>query len=169
MDKLVPMKRITLYLLTFLCFAVSQTACAENRRITLQDGTEIVGELLALKNGSYTIRSKTLGTLTVSERQVASISSLGHGKSSQKSPVQSAATALQGGQMESIQQSLLNDSTMVQRIMQLQSNPDIQAVLSDPEVMAAIQSLDFDTLTNHPKIKKLMANREIQAISKGAN
>jgi hypothetical protein len=35
--------------------------------------------------------------------------------------------------------------------------------------MAAIQRLDFDTLTSHPKIQKLMQNRDVQAISGSVN
>ena len=142
-------------------------ASADQKLIKLTDGTEIVGEIISMQNGSYTIRSNSLGTLTVSDRQVQQISSLVSGPAS--SPVDTGKSALQNGQVQAIQQQLTSDSSMVQRILALQSSPEMQAVLSDPEVMAAVQRLDFEALQNHPKIKRLMSNQKIQAITKGAN
>ena len=144
-------------------------AYTEPSRILLNDGTEIVGELVSLQNGAYTIRSKTLGTLTVSDQQVASISSMGAPVANHATPIDSAKSAMSGSQMQSIQQSLLNNTGMVQQIMALQSHPDMQAVLSDPEIMAAIQRLDFDALAKNPKIQKLMNNRQVQSISGAVN
>lgn len=146
----------------------SAAAWAEPSRIQLNDGSEIVGELVSLHNGSYTIRSKTLGTLKISERQVSRISSMG-ARAAAVSPVESAKSTMDTSTMQSIQQRLMGDASMVQQIMSLQSNPDMQAVLSDPEIMAAIQRLDFDALTNNPKIRKLMQNRDVQAISGSVN
>lgn len=152
---------------------LSPAAWAEPSRILLNDGTEIVGELVSLHNGSYTIRSKALGTLKVSEGQVTRISSMGARSAPISpvpiSPVESAKSSMDASALQSIQQRLMGDSSMVQQIMSLQSNPDMQAVLSDPEIMAAIQRLDFDALTNNPKIRKLMQNRDVQAISGSVN
>ncbi|MFT7141299.1 MAG: hypothetical protein ACI9B8_003736 [Sulfitobacter sp.] len=158
----------TILVLILSSLVFSAGAWAEPSRILLNDGTEIVGELVSLHNGSYTIRSKTLGTLKISERQVSRISSMG-AVAAAVSPVESAKSVIDTSTMQSIQQRLMGDASMVQQIMSLQSNPDMQAVLSDPEIMAAIQRLDFDTLTSHPKIQKLMQNRDVQAISGSVN
>lgn len=159
-------------LLVFLLLA-AQFATADQKLIKLNDGTEIVGEIVSMRNGSYTIRSNSLGTLTISDRQVQQISALTGGTgglgSQASSPVETGKSALQNGQVQAIQQQLTSDSTMVQRILALQSSPEMQAVLSDPEVMAAVQRLDFEALQNHPKIKRLMSNQKIQAITKGTN
>jgi hypothetical protein len=160
-----------------LLLAVVSAVSAEPRRILLDDGTTIVGEIIAFKNGSYTIRSTTLGTLTVSDRQVKQISSVSSGSSTasgtnyarENTPLESGKSALQSGQVQAIQQRLTSDSTMVQRILALQSSPEVQAVLADPEVMAAVQRFDFEALANHPKIKRLMNNQSIQAITREAN
>jgi hypothetical protein len=69
------------------------------------------------------------------------------------------------GQIRSIQQRLLGNTNTVQQILQLQSDPDMQAVLPDPEVIALIQRIDFQGLATHPKIQKLMNNRKVQSIS----
>jgi hypothetical protein len=169
------------YLLLILSLLASTIVSAEPRRVLLIDGTEIIGELLSLKNGSYTIQSQSLGTLTIAERQVASISSLGASArgtpqaniqprvSAITSPVESAEQSFAGQQMQSIQQSLMSNSETLRSIMTLQSNPDMQAVLADPEIMAAIQRLDLESLRNNPKIKKLMQNSDIKSISGGVN
>lgn len=149
--------------------ASAVATAAEPSRILLNDGTEIVGELVSLQNGSYTIHSKTLGTLKVSDAQVASISSMGANRSATVGAIDSAKSAMNAGQMQSIQQSLLGNADMVQQIMQLQSDPDMQAVLSDPEVLALIQRMDFQALATHPKILKLMSNRKVQSISGAVN
>jgi hypothetical protein len=60
---------------------------------------------------------------------------------------------------------LLGNTNTVQQILQLQSDPDMQAVLPDPEVIALIQRIDFQGLATHPKIQKLMNNRKVQSIS----
>jgi hypothetical protein len=164
-------------ILFVLMFVLSGTLSAEPRRILLDDGTEIVGEIVAFKNGSYTIRSATLGTLTVSDRQVKQISSVRSGSpassssnhSQNNSPLETGKSALQSSQVQAIQQQLASDSSMVQRILALQSSPEMQAVLADPEVMAAVQRFDFEALANHPKIKRLMNNQDIQAITREAN
>lgn len=143
---------------------------AEPRRILLQDGTEIVGEIVSMTNGSYTIRSRTLGTLTISDRQVRQISSVNEAPSDHASrPVDSGKTALQSSQVQAIQQQLTSDSAMIQQIMALQSSPEMQAVLSDPEVMAAVQRLDFEALASHPKIRRLMNTQGIQSITRQTN
>ena len=166
---LVIMKRLLLlqFVMVFATVCWSTLASAEPRRIILNDGTEIIGELLSLQNGAYKIRSETLGTLTVSERQVAKIASLG--ASATPDPVKRAESSLAGDSVQRIQQSLMGNVEMMQLIMRLQSNPDMQAVLSDPETMAAIQRMDFDSLLKNPKIIKLMQNNEIKVITEGAN
>ncbi|MFT5927548.1 MAG: hypothetical protein ACI805_000663 [Candidatus Azotimanducaceae bacterium] len=60
---------------------------------------------------------------------------------------------------------MLGNTNTVQQILQLQSDPDMQAVLPDPEVIALIQRIDFQGLATHPKIQKLMNNRKVQSIS----
>ncbi|MFT6016745.1 MAG: hypothetical protein ACI809_002514 [Candidatus Azotimanducaceae bacterium] len=69
------------------------------------------------------------------------------------------------GQIRSIQQRLLGNTNTVQQILQLRFDPDMQAVLPDPEVIALIQRIDFQGLATHPKIQKLMNNRKVQSIS----
>ncbi|MFT5208744.1 MAG: hypothetical protein ACI9CE_000458 [Flavobacterium sp.] len=88
------MKTIALIILSLLIFCQPQAANAESKLILLEDGREIVGELIALANGSYTISTKSLGTIRVSERQVSKITSVNN---SNPNSVQSAVSGLAGG------------------------------------------------------------------------
>ena len=152
---------------------VADFAFADSRRILLQDGTEIVGEILSMEQGSYTIRTQALGTLRIADRQIKQISNLGSDlatkATSSGNPLETGKMSLHQGQIQAIQNRLTGDSAMLQRIMSLQSSPEMKAVLSDPEVMAAIQRFDFEALSKHPKIKALMNNQSVQSLTDSVN
>ena len=48
---------------------------------------------------------------------------------------------------------------MMNSILELQSDPDMQAVLNAPELMLAVQSSDWTTLQNNPKIADVKEQR----------
>jgi len=141
-------------------------AMAESKLILLEDGTEIVGELVSLANGTYTIRTQSLGTIRVSERQVSKITSV---NSNRSNPVRSATSSLAGNQVQSIQQRLMGNGDTMRKIMALQTSPEVKAILSDPEIMSAIQNFDLESLRNNPKIQKLMNNGEVKSITGAVN
>ena len=149
--------------------AVFSTAItADQRRILLEDGTELVGEILSMRNGSYTIRTKTLGTLTVSDRQIRQMTSRSNPSSNAVTSGSSLGNPSQLG-VQALQERMSSDRPMLQQIMALQNSPEMKAVLSDPEVMSAIERLDFDTLANHPKIIRLMNNQGVKSITSRVN
>ena len=49
-------------------------------------------------------------------------------------------------------------------IRSLQSDQDVQEILSDPDVMKAVQAGDISTLMANPKFMKLLNNKAIQQI-----
>ena len=149
----------TLLALMWPCFLLA----AEQRLIEFEDGSRILGEVVAYEHGSYTIRSEALGRFTVSDRQVRSISKPTRGSQSSSThptqgastnPVTSGGSALNQSRIQTIQQTLAGDAAMLQNIMALQSSPEMQAVLSDPEVMAAVKRFvrnktKFNIIDNH--------------------
>ena len=66
--------------------------------------------------------------------------------------------------MQSIQSSISSNAGLMTTILQLQNDPDLQAVLNDPELMMAIQEFDLEALQNNPKIQKLMLNPTVKSI-----
>ena len=53
-------------------------------------------------------------------------------------------------------------------IMNLQDDPEIQAILQDPEIMKAVNAGDMNALLANPKFSKLMENAKIKAITREA-
>jgi len=52
----------------------------------------------------------------------------------------------------------------MQSIMSLQSDPQIQAILSDPAIAKAIQEGDFMTLLGNAKIQALENNEHVKQL-----
>ena len=70
---------------------------------------------------------------------------------------------------QSLQSSITGDPGMMASILALQNDPDMQAVLSDPELMRAIQSFDLEALQNNPKIQQLMNNSTVRKIHRNVD
>ena len=66
--------------------------------------------------------------------------------------------------LEAIQSRLMGNESAMAIILGLQNSPDMQAILSDPEVMSAVQRLDFEVLKNNPKIQRLINNAEVKKL-----
>lgn len=154
------MKHALYRILLLLCvtFPVAVHA-GELKEIVLTDGSTIVGELVSLTNGIYTIKTATLGELKVEEARVEIIrSNSGRMEGSDYAP----------GQQEilTIQQKMIADESVIQLILALQNDPDFQEVLQDESIMMAITSGDFNALMTNPKIVTLMNNSNVQEIKR---
>ncbi|EFK08000.1 conserved hypothetical protein [delta proteobacterium NaphS2] len=127
------------------------------------DGGVIVGELVSHEDGTYKVRSKSLGTLTVKESEIRVIR---FESRHEKSPIERDAMNSQGisPETESLQESMMNDQDVMSRIMTLQEDPKMQALLQDPEFMKAVYSGDIQALTANPKFMELLNNPEVREI-----
>ena len=148
----------TIFLLLFMTLPAAVHA-GELQEIVLIDGSVIVGELVSLTNGIYTIKTATLGDLKVENARVDTIrNKSGRMEGSVKASVQQEIIA--------IQQKILADESIIQLILALQNDPDFQEVLQDESIMKAISSGDFNALMTNPKIVKLMNNSSVQEIKR---
>ena len=141
-----------------LLFILSGLVAAENIALKLKDGSIIKGELISFVEGTYTLKSASLGLLKIESERVDAIES-------------SINAALDGNESSNKQNNvsdiisiLTQDKDIMSMIMSLQNSPDVQAILADAEIMQAIQAMNYEALENHPKIKKLMHNSKIKAI-----
>jgi hypothetical protein len=66
--------------------------------------------------------------------------------------------------MQQAQQMLLSDPAISQSIQELMTDPEISALLQDPEVLKAITTMDPATIQSNPKIQALLQNPKMQAI-----
>ena len=130
--------------------------------ITLADGSRIQGEVIAMSDGRYHIRTRSLGVVELPADQIQSIAK------SHAAPIAGAAGSSNAA-VQSLQATMVQDRDVMARILNLQNDPDMQAVLQDPELMQAIQRFDMNTVVNHPKFKRLMENHEIQVIADKVN
>jgi hypothetical protein len=141
-----------------------QSAVAgEVRVIELKDGSTISGEVLSLSKGLYTIKSDSLGTITLEESKVRVIRS--------RSADKGAGSAAQGNAASSaevltLQQKMLSNAEVMNLIQSLQNNPDFKKVLEDPEIMKAVNAGDIAALTANPEFMKLLNNATVKDIQK---
>jgi len=183
--KITDIKFLTVPLL-FLCslMFVAASLASETRQIHLDDGSSIIGEIISVQNGSYVIKTKSLGTVTLGFQQIEGISALGAATNAvgtsrnlgapviNSTTSNPAATAPQVGLESSVQQiqsSIFSSAALMSSIMQMQDNPEMQAVLNDPELMQAIQRFDIEAIQNNPKIIRLMKSRDMQQIQSKVN
>jgi len=131
----------------------------ELKEIVLTDGSTIVGELVSLTNGIYTIKNATLGELKVEDARVEIIRNIsGRQEGNESTSVQQ--------EILTVQQKIIADESIIQMILALQNDPNFQDVLQDEFIMMAISSGDFNALMNNPKIVKLMNNSSVQEIKR---
>ena len=72
-----------------------------------------------------------------------------------------------GADVRGIQRELLANPETANEILEMQDDPDVQAVLGDPATMRAVQSGDLDALLADPKIRALMSDPRVREMSRG--
>ena len=143
------------YLILILCGLIVSTSsvpASEMRELELTDGSVISGEIVSLSKGVYTVKSETLGTIQIRESKIRAIRT--------KSPGGEDT----GDQIKSVQQKMMGDADIMSMLKSLQSDPDFQEILHDPEVIKAVQAGDIAALTANPKFMKLLNNQAVQQI-----
>ena len=145
-------------ILLCLLFALSGLVGAENIELKLKDGSIIKGELISFVDNTYTLQSASLGLLKIESERVDAI------KSSINAAFDSSEATYKHNNLSDIISILTQDKDIMSIIMSLQNSPDVEAILADAEVMQAIQTMNFEALEDHPKIKKLMHNSQIKVI-----
>jgi len=157
-----------------LCLAAALLGLASSvlasPTIQLKDGSRIEGEIQGLDNGVYTIVSPSLGTVHVAQSNIVRIEYGGDASavtaptataSSSKSPAPADPLS---GDIQQLQKGLVQDPATMQSIMNLQSDPQIQAVLNDPAIAKAIQEGDYTSLLGNPKIQALEENEHVKEL-----
>lgn len=69
-------------------------------------------------------------------------------------------------QVEELQEMLMADKEIVALIIMLKDNPEVQALLQDPDVASAVANGDIDALTGNPRFLDLLNNPQVQEIQK---
>jgi len=144
-----------LSLIAAMVMATSSPA-AEIKEIELIDGSLITGEVLSLNNGVYTIRSVSLGTLTINAAKILTIR-----------PQVSSSPSRQAGHasdIKTLQDKMLSNTEVMGIIESLKDDPQFMKALEDPGIMNAVNSGDVASLIANPKFLELLRNPAIQNI-----
>ncbi len=153
------MNRILAFLLSlllFLAFGAGPLVAGEVRQIELNDGSVLTGEVLSFANGVYTIRTGSLGTVTIGDSKVRSI----------RTPDPAALSTAPDVDVSSLKQRMESDQEVMDLIRGLKDDPEFRDVLQDPEIMKAVQAGDLATLMSNEKFLKLLNNRKTLEIKK---
>jgi hypothetical protein len=126
--------------------------CADGSTLTLRDGTIVSGEIVSLNDGAYVVKSAALGTLTIKQADVATVT---------EQPTAPAAADL-----HALQEQMAADPATVSAVAALQDDPDVQAILSDPALLAALRDGNLEALLSNPKIARLASDPRVQDITK---
>lgn len=149
------MIRSLLASLVIIVLAVGISFAGEIKEIELTDGSVITGEVVSLNGGTYTIRTESMGTVSVPDGKVRSI---------RKKGASSSSSAGIGDAVRPIQERMEQDPAVMEMIKGLQNDPDFQKVLEDPEMMRAVEAGDIATLMSNPKFLQLMNNSTVRDI-----
>jgi hypothetical protein len=146
-----------LFLLLFLTMLPSAALTAGAiKEIELTDGTVLTGEVLSLTNGVYTIRTGSLGNVTVDDAKVRTIRPRG----ASSSPPQT----VQGGEVRALQEKMMADREVMALIESLKNDPQFRSAIEDPDVMNAVNSGDVAALMSNPRFLQLLSNPAVQDI-----
>lgn len=158
------MKKI-IFSLLFLLSILINPALAKNSRIELTDGSVVNGNIISYTNGVYAVNSQDMGTILINESKIKNI---GFDASSDSQEASSLAP-LSGnnqlaGQTEALKNQVMSNPKIMDSIASLKDDPQVQEVLTDPEVAAAIKAGDINALSKNEKFMSLTTNPKIQKL-----
>jgi len=135
------------------------------RAIELVDGSLIVGEIISADHGTYAVKTKTFGTVTLKDFDIRAITS---GDAAERHELSSEPMfSKQDAQtLETLQQRILANPDIANSLNALKDDPEMQQVLRDPKIMEAIQKGDLEYLKANPRIVDLMRNPTVQYLYK---
>jgi len=146
--------RKTIALLTILiCFFANSALYAQTQKtISLKDGSTIIGEVIQLKDGVYTIKTSLLGEIEVKDEDILTISIAAESSSSNSLK----------NQVQQIQGDILNDEEIMEDIQNVMQDKEIMKLLSNPDLINDVMTFNEDKIRANESISDLMANPEIQ-------
>ena len=146
-----------------LALGLMGAALAATSHFELKDGSVINGAIQHFEGGTYTVASSILGVVKIPQDRVLRITYDGASSAAKNTAKSTAGPS--PAQIQSVQQKILGDSSLLGLIQSLQDDPDVKAILADEDIMRAVAAYDFSALQNNEKIRRLMEKPEIKAIT----
>jgi hypothetical protein len=135
------------------------------RRLELTDGSIIFGEIMGMSGGVYSVRSPTLGTISIESSRIRSLRDADIPAAIDQTALANPSGGLSyGTDIDALQRQLVGSPDLMQMIVGLRNDPALQRAMADPELMALISSGNIDALRQHPSFLELMSHPGIRAI-----
>jgi hypothetical protein len=149
--------------LLLLGVLISAVSAGEIGEVELIDGSVIRGEIISSKDGIYTMKSDTLGTVRIEESKIRTIRF--KPPSTRNEKAQDTVPAAEA-RVQALQQLLLGDQEILGMILSLLNDPEVRGILEDPTIIEAVSAGDIEALSSNPKFMKLLNNPAIQEITR---
>ena len=155
------MKKILMFLLCI--FALTTILyCGQPSKIELTDGSIINGEVVSYTNGVYTINTPTFGEIKVGAKKVSKIESVSYTlPGTSANPIAQTDNPTQS-QVSTYGQKLMENPENAAIVVGLTSNPALQDMAADPEIMEAAKKNDIQALMKNPKFMNIVNSPEMQ-------
>ncbi|MFA6357976.1 MAG: hypothetical protein WCY09_04855 [Candidatus Omnitrophota bacterium] len=146
-----------------LFFALNTAVyCAQLSKIELSDGSVINGEIVSYLNGIYTINTTTVGEMKVGSEKISKIESVKSAPSGiPASPILQGNNPNQS-QVNAYGQALMQNPENAAVLISLTSNPELQAMASDPEIIEAAKTNNIQALMKNPRFMNMVNSPEMQ-------
>lgn len=132
--------------------------------IELKDGSRIQGEIQSIQNGDYTIVSPSIGTVHITQSNIVRITYDGSGETPDPAATDTSGNDQRSTEAQQLQAQLVQDPEAMKSILSLQADPQIQALLNDPQIMQAIARGDYASLLANPKIQALDNDPQLKKV-----
>ena len=136
---------------------------AADSRIELRDGSVLTGELVGVGEGGFRVRSPVLGELEIPESEVLAIRPADPGSATRTDSGSAAGRGYQS-EISGLQEQMVGDPAIMASITALQTDPDLQAALADPDFARRVLAGDIESLRADPRFMRLLKHPAIQAI-----
>jgi hypothetical protein len=155
--------RILIFVMVLFGGRIPDAGCAQ---IELKDGSIMSGDVVSLNNGIYTIRTGSLGTISIPISQVRSIVNAGPRSDETKNGSDRIYHPKFEGQVKSLQEQMTGDEELTKGIMSLMDDPEYIDIIQDQDILEAIRTGDTEKLQANPKMNRLMKNPKFMKIYK---
>jgi hypothetical protein len=152
------MKKLILSLLLLLTITCPSFA-AENKIITLQDGSKVKGTILGMDNGFYVVETPSIGEVRIADSKITSITT-----SEQPDQPEAPSNITATPEFKAVQTQVMNNPAILGDIQKLMDDPEVMSIISDPEFIAAIKSGNPGAVGSNPRLKALSENPKVQAL-----
>jgi hypothetical protein len=135
--------------------------------LLLLTATAAHGETYKWIDGAGTVHfSESLGAIPAIYRKTAKPLGITATTAPPATSSSSPITSNENHSLSALKDRMLQDQGAMEQIRALQHDPEMQLLLSSPEVLQAVQSGNYSALINHPAFKRLLDNPRIKEIQK---